>query len=158
MWAMLKPRHKQLTILVLVLALGAAACPLNVKNESDIEKVESKLDGATNGVNALAKTVRELYRQNVINIANRKLAGKIIEEVNDGLEKVSDRVIQVDLNNPESVRLGKVDVENLLRKVIEKLNGFSAIDPKLQVAAVAITGTVNEAITLLRLVKEVRKP
>lgn len=149
-------RRYRLVPLVLVLALCSAACPFSVKTESDIEQVEKRLDRATNGLNALAKTARELYRQNTINLKERQLIGKVVEEANDGIEKISDRVILVDLANPDSVRLGKIDIEALLRKVIEKLNEFSG-NQELQLGIQAVILTVNEAIALVRLVKEVRK-
>lgn len=149
--------RRHLAILLLALALANTACPFGIKSASDVEKVENKLDQATNGVNALAKTARELYRQNVINLSERQLAGKLVEEVNDGLEAVSDRVIQIDPDNPESIKLGKIDVEGLLNKVIEKLNKFNIGNQQLQLAAQAIIPALNEAIRLVRLVKEVRK-
>lgn len=148
---------KRIAAALIALALLNTACPSGPKSESDIEKAENKLDKAINGVNALAKTARELYRQNVINLQERQLAGKIVEEANDALEKVADRVALVDLNNPESVKLGKADVENLLKLAIEKLNQFGAGGSQLQLAAAAIVFTINETIALVKLVKEVRQ-
>jgi hypothetical protein len=142
--------------LVITFALLNTACPVSVKTPAGVDKVENKLNQATNGLNALAKTNRELYKKNVINIENRKAVAGVINKVNAGLDKVVDRVYEIDPNNPSSVSAGKVDVVNLLNEAVAELQKLNVGNEEIRLAAQAVVTLINEAVDLTNRIKEVR--
>jgi len=152
----LKQRRKILAAVLLSLGLLNTACPLGVKTPSDVDKVENKINQAANGLNALAKTNRELYKKNVINLDNRKLVAGVINKANSGLDKVADRVFAINPNDPDSIGAGKIDVVKLLNEVSAELNNLSIGNEEIRLAAQAIIAILNEAIDLTNRVKEVR--
>lgn len=149
-------RRGILVTICLSLALLNTACPLGVKTPSDVQKVENKLNQVANGLNALAKTNRELYKKNVTNLENRKLVASIINKANSGLDKVVDRVYQIDPNNPASIISGKFDVVKFLNEVNAELAKLNVGNEQLRLSAQAIIALINEAIDLTNRVKEVR--
>ena len=142
--------------LVITFALLNTACPVSVKTPADVDKVENKLNQAANGLNALAKTNRELYKKNVINIENRKAVAGVINKVNAGLDKVVDRVYEIDPNNPSSVSAGKVDVVKLLNEAAAELQKLNVGNEEIKLAAQAVITLINEAVDLTNRIKEVR--
>lgn len=148
------PQRKQLAILLLVAVL-TTACPFT-KSASDIEKVENKINQTANALNALAKTNRELYRKNVTNLENRRLVAGIINKANTGIDKIADRVFQINTDDPTSIGAGKIDVIALLNEVSAELNKINIGNEELRLAAQAIIAIINEAIDLTRRVREVR--
>lgn len=148
---------RRLTILLAVsLGLLNLACPFGVKSPADVEKVENKINQVANGLNALAKTNRELYKKNVINLENRKLIAGVINKANSGLDKVADRVFSIDPNNPDSIGSGKIDVVKLLNEVSAELNSLNIGNEEIRLAAQAIIALINEAVDLTNRIKEVR--
>lgn len=155
---MIQLRRRQLAILLLIAVVLSTqtACPFGVKTPSDVEKVEKKLNQVANGLNALAKTNRELYKQNVINLANRRLVAGVINKANSGLDKVVDRVFQINPDDPGSVGVGKIDVVKFLNEVSAELNSLNIGNEEIRLAAQAIIAIINEAIDLTNRVKEAR--
>lgn len=141
--------------LICSLLLTMPACP-KFSSASDIEKAENKINQSSNALNALAKTNRELYRQNVINLENRKMVATAIGKAASGLDKVADRVFEIDLKDPGSISLGKIDVVKLLRTVGEHLNEINIGNEEIRIAVQAIIFMVNESIALVQQIKEIR--
>jgi hypothetical protein len=152
-----KSKIALLLILVLVTAGWDNSCgsknPLT--SVEGVNKVEDKLSQVNNGLNALAKANRELYRDNVISLTERRTTAGIINTVNVGLRKVADRVYEIDPNNPESIRLGKIDVVTLLEGVNRELAKVNFGPSELRLAAQVVISLTVEAISLTRQIREV---
>lgn len=149
-----------IAVILLVLATsGYGPCPskTQLSTVEGVDKVENKLNQANNALNALAKTNRELYRNNVTNLAERRRAAEIISKVNDGLRKVADRVYEIDPNKPGSIDAGKIDVKALLDTVNRELAEVNFGPPELRAAAQAVIALINEAIDITNRIKEARR-
>jgi cell division protein FtsB len=149
-------RRQLALMLLLALAIANTACPFGVKSPSDVEKVENKLNQGANALNALAKTNRELYRQNVINLENRRTVAAVINKANSALDKVTERVYQINPGDPSSISTGKLDVIKLMEEVNQYLNEINVGNEQIRIAAQAIITIINEAIDLTRRIKEIR--
>ena len=151
----------QIAILVVLVSLvgsGYGPCPKKnpLSTVEGVNKVEDKLGQVNNGLNALAKTNRELYRNNVINLQQRRTTAGIINQVNARLRQVSDRVFEIDPNNPDSITNGKIDVVALLNAVNAELAKVNFGPPELRLAAQAVIALITEAVDLTNRIREVR--
>jgi len=152
--------RRSLCLAVLLVALVTSGYgPCSVKKQlstlEGIEKAEDKLVQAENALNALAKTNRELYRNNVINIGERQLVATIINKANTGLDRVGDRVFAIDPNSPGSVSAGKIDVVALLNTVNAELAKINFGRAELRLAAQAVISLITEAVDLVNRIREV---
>ena len=148
-----------IAILLLSMAsVGYGPCPKKnpLSSVEGIDRVEAKLNQAANALNTLAKTNRALYQKNVINLNERRTVAGVINKANTGLDKITDRVFQIDPNNPDSIASGKIDAVVLLNTVSVELGKINFGPEELRLAVQAIIAIVNEAIDLTRRVKEIR--
>jgi hypothetical protein len=155
-----KPRAVALVVLLALTTSAYDRCGGSSKlltTTEGIDKVENKLNQAANALNALAKTNRELYTQNVINLPERKAVAEVINRSNALLDKVVDRVYLIDPNKPDTVEAGKIDVVKLLEDVRKELRSVNFGPPNLRLAAEAIISLINEAIDLTNQVRRVVK-
>lgn len=127
------------------------------EKESDVVKVENKLNQAANSLNALAKTNRRLYQTNVINLQNRQDVAGVINKANRGLDKVVDRVYEIKPDDAGSIQLGKDDVVKLLQGVVGDLGSVQILNEEIRLAIQAIIALVNEGIALTQQIKAVAR-
>jgi hypothetical protein len=141
-------RAHKLTGVVLALAMLTAAC-----GPSDIQKVERSFNRSANSLNAIAKTNRELYRQNVINLADRQRVATIVNRSNSLLDKAVDRAYAIDTSNPTSVQVGKDQIVMWLNEAITELRSMGVANERLQLAVQTAIAIVQETISLVNALK-----
>lgn len=149
------------TALIILVALTTSAYKCGASKQlltttEGIDKVENKLGQVNNALNALAKTNRELYRSNVINKENRQTVATIINKTNSGLQRVADRVYQIQPDDAASVEAGKINVVAILRDLNVELGTINFGPPELRAAAQAVITLINEAIDLTNRVRALR--
>lgn len=157
---MRRPAKSQIAIALVLVTLatsGYGPCPSKnpLSTVEGVNKVEDKLGQVNNALNALAKTNRELYRNNVINPNERRTTATIINQVNGGLRKVGDRVYEIDPTKPDSITSGKIDVVALLNGINRELAKITYGPAELRLAAQAVVALVVEAIDLTNRIREV---
>lgn len=150
-----------IVLLLAVIATGGWKACEKPTNPTTRE-VKSKLDTAANYLNAAAKTNRELYEQNVINIAERRVVAGRINQANGYLKLAIERAAQLkpcSSTDPEECRIGfteaQSDVLVLLGHALSAIEQFKTGNAKLDATLAAVGPLIREAISLVQAFKEI---